>query len=58
MLQRTFNVARQIFHAQIAYRNAEVISRNIFQFVRFIEDYSGGFGADDARIGRSVGYAA
>src|ERR1700689_3125507 len=54
MLQRLLDVARQILHPQIAHRNTEIVPSNIFQFVRFIEDHSGGFG-QNARIGRAVG---
>ena len=54
MLQRILDVARQFFHAQIAHRNAEIVSRHIFQFVRLIENHSCGF-RQNARVRRPVG---
>ena len=46
------NIARQIFHPQIAHGNSEIISRHIFQFVRFIEDHRRRF-RQNARVGRA-----
>ena len=46
-----FDVARQIFHAQVANRNAEIVSGDVFQFVRLVENHRGRF-RQDARVGR------
>ena len=54
LLHRALDVARQFFHPQIAHRNAEIIPRHIFQFVRFVENHRGRFGKDSG-VGRAIG---
>ena len=54
MLQRGFDVARQILHAQVAHGNSEVVPRHIFQFVGLIENHRCGF-RQDSRVRRAFG---
>jgi hypothetical protein len=42
-LQRLLHVAREFFHSQVAHGNAEIISRNVFEFMSLIKDDGSGF---------------
>src|SRR5208283_2915085 len=54
-LQQVFGVPCQFLHAQIAYRNAKVIARDLFKFVRFVENNRAAIG-QHAGIGRAIGF--
>ena len=53
-LQRDFHVAAQFLKARIADGNSKVASRNVFQFVRFVENHGADF-RQDSGIGRIFG---
>ena len=54
MLQRRLHIPRQIFHSQVAHRNAKVISCHVFQFMGFVENHRGSF-RENPRVRRTVG---
>ena len=54
VLKRSFHIAGKIFDAQVADRNSEIVSGDIFQFVGFVENHRRCLG-QNARIGRTIG---
>ena len=53
-LQRDFDVPAKLLKTPVAYRNSEITSGYIFQFVAFVKNYSPGFGQDSG-VGRVLG---
>src|ERR1700678_4619378 len=53
LLEGMLHVANQIIHSQVAHRNSKIISRNIFQFMRFVENHRSRSG-EDSRIRRAI----
>ena len=52
--QQCIGIARQLFKADVADRESEVVRRNLFQFMRLVEDDRGSLGKD-AGVGRAGG---
>ena len=55
--QQHVGIARQLFKAHIAHREAEVAGRHFFQLVRLVEDHRRGL-RQNARVGRARGLLA
>jgi hypothetical protein len=57
LFQHGFGVAAEVFEAQVAHRDAEVVAGDVFELVGFVEDDRAGLG-NHAGVGRAAGHLA